>query len=288
MLQLESELNQQRMRPSIKTAVMAIGGAEDKIRGRQILHSFFDRAGSTKARILIIPSASREPEVMGRIYRDIFKDMGALSVEFLSISDRQQGEDPKLCDCLDQFTGVFMSGGDQIRLCDLLAETPLMEKLRSLVQQGQLTLAGTSAGAAALGQQMITGGGSGEPPSRDLVDLGIGLGMIPQVIVDQHFHNRNRLARLISAIAANPDKLGIGIDEDTCALFERDGLIQILGRGTVTIVDPRQSTYTNYAQVGASDPLSISNLRLHLLSHGDCYDLHKCKVRSKRVNLPPI
>jgi cyanophycinase len=288
MLQIESQIFEESMPQSIKTAVMAIGGAEDKIRGRQILQTFFHRAGSTDARIAIIPSASREPDAMGRLYSDIFMEMGAKAVEVLLVTERNHGEDLQLQQQLEDCTGVFMSGGDQLRLSALLADTPLLEQLRTQVQQGQTTLAGTSAGAAVLGHHMIASGGSGEPPNHALVDMTAGLGIIPEVIVDQHFYNRNRLARLISAIATYPNKLGIGIDEDTCALFEADGLIQVMGKGTVTIVDPRNVTYTNHLQVGATDPLSIYNLRLHLLSHGDCYDLNSHEVQSKRVNLPPI
>lgn len=122
---------------------------------------------------------------------------------------------------------------------------------------------------------MIAGGGSGESPNRALVDMATGLGMIPEVVVDQHFHNRNRMARLMSAVAAHPELLGIGIDEDTCALFERDGVLQVMGKGTVTIVDPGEMSHTNYPDVGATDPISLHNLRVHILSYGDRYHLHK-------------
>ena len=152
-----------------------------------------------------------------------------------------------------------------------------MEKLRLAAWQGKITLAGTSAGAAVMGHHMIAGGGSGECPNRSLVDMATGLAIIPEVIVDQHFHNRNRMARLMSAIAAHPDRLGIGIDEDTCALFERDGIIQVLGKGTVTIIDPGEVTYTNHNQVGATDPIGICNMRLHILSYGDRYDMRQRK-----------
>lgn len=278
MLQLKSHLFNGSMPRLIRSAVIAIGGAEDRVRSRQILHAFFNRAGSTNARIVIIPSASREPEIMGRRYQDIFQDMGAKQVEVLTIRDREQAESALLQAYLEDCTGVFLSGGDQLRLCGLLAETPFVEKLRLQVRQGQTTLAGTSAGAAVIGHQMIAGGGSGESPSRSLVDLTVGFGIIPKVIVDQHFYNRNRIARLISAIAAHPDKLGIGIDEDTSAVFEADGLIRVIGSGTVTIVDPIRMTYTNQPYVEIDDPISIHNLRLHILSHGDRFDLKKHRV----------
>ncbi|AFY65356.1 cyanophycinase [Geitlerinema sp. PCC 7407] len=276
MLQLEPQSLLHQGRPqSTRTSVMVIGGAEDKVHGREILHTFFARAGKAEARIAIIPCASREPAVIGERYRSIFQEMGASEIKILDIRERSQGEDPIWQRDLDDCTGVFMTGGDQLRLCSLLADTPLMEAVRLKAQLGQIVLAGTSAGAAVMGHHMIAGGGSGESPNRALVDMAIGLGIIPEVIVDQHFHNRNRMARLLSAIAMHPDRHGIGIDEDTCAIFEGEGLIRVMGKGTVTIIDAKESTYTNSAGVGATDPLSLHHLRLHILSHGDCYDLHR-------------
>ncbi len=281
MLQLESQHHETRMPPSTKTAILVIGGAEDKVHGREILHTFFGRSGSVDARIAIIPSASREPAIIGERYVQIFEDMGAKEIRVLDIRDRSQAEDRDLQEYVEECTGVFMTGGDQLRLCGLLADTPLMEKVRQRVQQGEITLAGTSAGAAVMGHHMIAGGGSGESPNRSLVDMATGLGIIPEIVVDQHFHNRNRMARLMSAVAAHPERLGIGIDEDTCALFERDGVLQVMGKGTVTIIDPAELSYTNHAESSATDPLSLHNLRVHILSYGDRYHLHK------RCLIPP-
>ena len=147
-----------------------------------------------------------------------------------------------------------------------------MERIRQRVQLGEISLGGTSAGAAVMGHHMIAGGSSGESPNRALVDMTMGLGMIPEVIVDQHFHNRNRMARLLSAISMHPERLGIGIDEDTSAIFERDGILQVMGQGTVTIVDAGKMIHTNQSKVSAEDPLSLHNLRLHILCHGDRYN----------------
>ncbi|PSB35853.1 cyanophycinase [Stenomitos frigidus ULC18] len=273
--QIEFQSLGENMPQSTKTAIMVIGGAEDKVHGREILHSFFGRSGSADARIAIIPSASREPAIIGDRYLTIFGEMGAKGIEILDIRDREQCEDPLMQSYVENCTGVFMTGGDQLRLCGLLADTPLMKTVRERAQKGAITLAGTSAGAAVMGHYMIAGGGSGESPNRSLVDMTTGLGIIPGVIVDQHFHNRNRMARLMSAIAAYPDRMGIGIDEDTCAVFEGDGTLQVIGKGTVTVLDPAELCYTNQTKVGATDPLSIGNLRLHILSHSDRYDLHK-------------
>ncbi|MFE1748352.1 cyanophycinase [Coleofasciculus sp. H7-2] len=281
MLQLEPQSLVQRMPQSTKTAIMVIGGAEDKVHGREILQTFLNRAGSTDACIAIIPSASREPAVIGDRYLSIFQEMGAKVMKVLDIREREQSYDPLMQEYIEECTGVFMTGGDQLRLCGLLGETPFMERIRYRAQLGEITLAGTSAGAAVMGHHMIAGGGSGESPNRSLVDMALGLGILPDVIVDQHFHNRNRMARLISAISAHPDKLGIGIDEDTCALVEADGLLQVVGKGTVSIIDPGEISHTNQSLVGATDPISIFNLRLHILSYGDRYHLHQ------RVILPP-
>lgn len=259
-----------------KSSVLVIGGAEDKIHGRQILSTFFHHSGGSEAVIGVIPCASREPSVIGDRYRTIFSDMGAKSIELLDIRARTEVGEARWFDVIEQCTGIFLTGGDQLRLCSLMADTQLMNIVRQKAQLGSIALAGTSAGAAVMGERMIAGGGSGESPNRSLVDLSDGLGIIPEILVDQHFHNRNRMARLMSAIAACPDKLGMGIDEDTCALFEGDGTFRVLGKGTITIVDPGQLSHTNYPDVHPTDPLSIHNLRVHVLSKGDRYHfLHR-------------
>lgn len=275
MLQTESYSPKTQMPKPTKTAILVIGGAEDKVHGREILHTFFNRSGGSDAVIGIIPSASREPLLVGDRYRHIFSDMGARRVELIDIRERSQGEDSYYLEYLEDCTGIFMTGGDQLRLCGLLAETPFMERVRDRVQQQNLSLAGTSAGAAVMGHHMIGGGGSGESPNRALVDMTMGLGMIPEVIVDQHFHNRNRMARLLTAVAIHPDRLGIGIDEDTCAMFEHDGWLEVIGKGTVTVVDPQSLSYTNQLDVSVTDPLSLHSLRLHILCHGDRFHLHQ-------------
>lgn len=261
-----------------KSSVLVIGGAEDKIHGRQILTSFFERSGGTDAVIGIIPCASREPSIIGDRYRTIFSSMGAKQIEVLDIRSRTEVGEAHWFEILEQCTGVFLTGGDQLRLCSLMADTQLMNTVRQKAQMGEIALAGTSAGAAVMGERMIAGGGSGESPNRALVDLSDGLAIVPEILVDQHFHNRNRMARLMSAVAACPDKLGIGIDEDTCALFEGNGTFQVIGKGTITIVDPGNLSYTNHPDVTTTDPLSIHDLRVHVLSSGDRYHFLDRKI----------
>jgi cyanophycinase len=279
MLQLESQFFEPPGLHPLNAAVMVIGGAEDKVHGREILQTFFRRAGGEKARIVVIPSASREPAVNGETYRTIFEEMGAPSIVVMDIRDREQAESCLWLSALEGVTGVFITGGDQLRLCGILADTPLMDKVRFLARMGQVTLAGTSAGAAVMGHHMISGGGSGECPNRCLVDMAVGLGFLPDIIVDQHFHNRNRMARLMSAVSTHPGHLGIGIDEDTCAVFERDSTFHVIGKGTVTIVDPQDmSTLSQSLTEVAPSPLKIHNLRVHILSYGDRYNLEKRQI----------
>lgn len=282
MLQLALQTLKSKMPQPTQTAIMVIGGAEDKVHGREILRNFFSRAGGEDARIAILPCASREPSIIGDRYCTIFTEMGAKAVEVLDIDDRDQCNDPVLQEYVSNCTGVFMTGGDQLRLCGILADTPIIEIVRSRAQSGAITLAGTSAGAAVMGYHMIAGGGSGETPNHSLVDMTLGLGIIPDVLVDQHFHNRNRMARLMSAIASHPERLGIGIDEDTCAVFEHDDTLHVIGKGAVTVIDPGEMTYTNQADVGRTDPLCICNLRVHVLSANCRYDLRHRKVTNSK------
>jgi cyanophycinase len=272
MLELESRLTHQSMARSINYPVMVIGGAEDKVNGCNILTTFFHTAGESQAVIGIIPCASREPAVVGERYQQLFQVMGAQQVKILDIRQPGECDEARWLNILSTCTGVFVTGGDQLRLCSLIGDSQLLEIIKTRVRLRQLVLAGTSAGAAMMGEKMIAGGSSGESPNPSLVELTDGLGIVPELLVDQHFHNRNRMARLLSAIAAHPNKVGVGIDEDTCAALGNDGTFQVLGKGTITIVDPESLTHTNHSEADATSPLRLHNLRLHVLSQGDRYD----------------
>lgn len=272
MLELESRLAQQSMTMATQYPVMIIGGAEDKVNGCEILSAFFESAGGKGATIGIIPAASREPTIVGDRYYQIFTRMGAKQVQVLDIRHREECDEDRWLEILHDCTGIFITGGDQLRLRDLISGTRLIESIKQKVKSGDLVVAGTSAGAAIMGTKMIAGGSSGETPNQALVDLTEGLGIMPELLVDQHFHNRNRMARLLSAVAAHPEKLGIGIDEDTCVATSGDGTFQVLGKGSITIIDPGNLTHTNHANVSDNAPLSLHNLKVHVLNKGDRYD----------------
>jgi len=283
MLELKSRLahlsmTQQPMAPATRYPVMIIGGAEDKTDRRVILSAFYESAGGSDATIGIIPAASREPSAVGDRYYKIFTGMGAKQAQILDIRHREECDEARWLEVIDECTGIFVTGGDQVRLCDLLGGSHLIKSIKQKVQSGHIALAGTSAGAAMMGERMIAGGSSGESPNPSLVDLSYGLGVIPELLVDQHFHNRNRMARLLSAVAANPDKLGIGIDEDTCVALIDDSTFEVIGKGVVTIVDPGDITHTSYPEAVQASPLSLHNLKLHILKQGDRYDYKKRAV----------
>lgn len=272
MLEVKSLLAHKPMTVSTQYPVMIIGGAEDKTNGCSILNAFVKSAGGNNATIGIIPSASREPAIVGDRYYQLFTAMGALRVQVLDIRYRNECEEERWIEVLNDCSGVFITGGDQLRLRDLIGGTRLLQVLKEKLARSELVLAGTSAGAAIMGEQMIAGGSSGESPNQSLVDLTDGLGFIPEMLVDQHFHNRNRMARLLSAIAAHPNRLGVGIDEDTCIAIAEDGVFHVLGKGTITVIDPGNLTHTSYPESVETSPLSLHNLKVHVLNQGDCYD----------------
>ena len=252
---------------------MLIGGAEDKVRARVILSRYVALAGGRKARIVVVSTASLLGGETGALYRSIFLELGAGRVEAVDAATRADADDPAAALVLADATGVFLTGGNQLRLSSILGGTRLAAAIAERHWAGAV-VAGTSAGASALSAHMIAFGRAGASPRQRMAQMGAGLGLLPGVVVDQHFLQRNRLGRLLAIVAQNPSLLGIGIDEDTAAVVSRDRVLEVIGRGSVTIVDG-SAIETNAWEAIRHLPLMITNAVLHVLPAGYRFDLQR-------------
>lgn len=251
--------------------IVAIGGAEDKLRDSEILRRFVDVAGAGHARIAIIPTAS-EMRDTGSGYEALFRKLGARAATSLAFSSRTDCENEGLLDTLRAATGVFMTGGNQLRLSTVLGGTSVARVMRRLSAEG-IPVAGTSAGAAFLPEHMIAHGDEGPTPRAGIVTLAPGLGLTNKVVIDQHFRQRDRLGRLMTALAYNPFTTGVGLDEDTAAFLRPDDVIEVHGSGAVTIVDPSEVEHSSIGNAAPHEPVCIVGIRLHVLTGGWSYDL---------------
>ncbi len=262
--------------------VIIIGGAEDKIRNRVILGRFVALAGGADARVAVISTASSMGPEAGRLYREVFTELGAAAVRPLHAVSRAQANDEHAAGIVHDATGVFLTGGNQLRLSSMIGGTRLAEAITARFEAGAV-VAGTSAGASALSSHMIAFGGSGATPKHRMAQIAAGLGLLPGVIVDQHFQQRNRLGRLLSLIAQNPSLLGLGVDEDTAGVVGPDEVMEVIGRGSITVVDGAASE-TDAWEIRGHRPLMISNVVLHSLPAGYRFDLR----RRMRVTTPHL
>src|SRR6188472_366454 len=253
--------------------VIVIGGAEDKVRDRLILGRFVALAGGRDARIAVISTASSMGPEAGERYRSIFTELGATAVIPLHAVTRTQANDEHIARQVRDASGVFMTGGNQLRLSSMIGGTRLADAIMTRFQAGSV-VAGTSAGASAVSSHMIAFGASGATPKHRMAQIAAGLGLLPVVIVDQHFQQRNRLGRLLSLIAQNPSLLGLGVDEDTAGVVGPDGVMEVIGRDSVTVVDGAASE-TDAWEIRGHRPLMISGVVLHSLPAGYRFDLRR-------------
>jgi cyanophycinase len=252
--------------------LLVIGGAEDKYNERRILKKFLSLAGEENAEILIIPVASDFPEFAADVYTQAFRNLGVANPRVLRATSRQDVFQANPDELLDGVTGVFMTGGDQMRLVSILGGTKFADKLRHLVRETDIVLAGTSAGAAGMSTSMIVRGESTSHPHKGSVRLSPGLGFLKNIIIDQHFTERGRISRLITAVSYNPYNLGVGIDENTAIILNSHGIMEVYGAGSTTIVDGSQITYNEIAEVEENQSFSICGVQLHVLRDGLIYD----------------
>jgi cyanophycinase len=265
--------------------LVIIGGAEDRKQDRVILKKFLELSGGHNARIQVITAASETPAATWQSYQDAFKEIGATQCEWLPIATRADAFNATVVKQLSEAQGIFMTGGDQNILMQCLLGSPAARAMHRAFQLNGACIGGTSAGAAVMSYQMLALGSASPDPEKDIVSIHIGLGFVPHAIIDQHFSQRERLGRLLSALAERPDMLGVGIDEDTALIIEPNQSVEIVGRGAVTLIDPRHMR-SNFNHIGEGDKLEMLGLQLHLLPAGKRYVLPNTpKSRQQPVSL---
>ena len=251
--------------------IIPIGGAEEKEHDPRILKRFVALCGGPKADIVVIPTASQLPDTGSR-YETIFHDLGAGRVTALDIDTRADCFEPGRLARMEQASGVFFTGGNQLRLTTLLGGTPMARLVRNLNARGVHT-AGTSAGASFLSEHMIAFGEEGAVPTLGCVSLAPGLGLTNRFIIDQHFRQRDRLGRLLTALAFNPFSVGLGLDEDTAAFIGPDNLLEVEGKGGITVVDAADIKYSGIDDADPGEPICMLGLTVHILVAGATFNL---------------
>jgi len=254
---------------------MIIGGAEDKLRKRTILQEFVRSAGGLDARIAVIPTASSIGAEVTGVYDALFRREGAVDVFAVRPESREEAHDQRLVAAVERATGVFMTGGNQLKLSSIVCGTPLGDAIVAAHRNG-VVVAGTSAGASIQSSHMLAFGGPGATPKQRMTQMAAGLGLLDSVVIDQHFDQRNRYGRLLMIVSQSPQLLGIGVDEDTAAVVAPDqqghDVLRVLGRGAVTVMDPA-NIVTNAHEAKRSAPILASGVVLHLLPAGAAFDL---------------
>jgi cyanophycinase len=252
--------------------IIPIGGAENKENDRRILERFVRVSGGEAADIVIIPTASRAHET-GPRYEQVFTSLGAARVSVMDFDTRRDCQERGRLERIEQASGIFFTGGNQLRLTTLLGGTPVAKLIRLRNAHG-VTVGGTSAGASILSEHMIASGDEGSSMIAGSVRLAPGLGLTNRFIIDQHFRQRDRLGRLLTALAYNPFAVGIGLDEDTAAFISADEIIEVEGSGGVTIIDPSDVNYSSIDAVEEGQPVCMLGLKLHLLVAGATFNLN--------------
>jgi cyanophycinase len=264
--------------------IVPIGGAEEKENSPVILQRFVELAGGDGADIVVIPTASQLRDTGSR-YERIFAELGAGRVQALDFDTRRDADEPGRLSCIERATGLFFTGGNQLRLTTLLGGTPVAKAIRVRNAAG-VPVAGTSAGAAFISEHMIAFGEEGSTPKAGSVRLAPGLGLTNRFIIDQHFRQRDRLGRLLTALAYNPFAVGIGLDEDTAAFIAPDNTVHVEGSGGITVVDAAEVQFSSMADIDEGRPVCLLGVKLHILTQGATFNLHTRVADAGTLNRP--
>ena len=251
--------------------IVPIGGAENKENDQRILRRFVEVSGGDEADIVVIPTASKMHETGSR-YEALFRELGARHVTVMDFDTRRDCQESNRLQRIEEATGIFFTGGNQLRLTALLGGTPVAQLIRRRNASG-VTVGGTSAGASILSEHMIAFGDEGSSVIAGSVRLAPGLGLTNRFVIDQHFRERDRLGRLITALAYNPFAIGIGLDEDTAVFIGPDEVLEVEGSGGATIVDASEVSFSSADRASEGQPVAVLGLKVHILTPGATFDL---------------
>ena len=252
--------------------LMAIGGAEDRENDCGILKEFLRLAKGPKARIVVMTVATDLVEEVGMEYTNAFKRLGVDDVQIVDVSSREDAQSGAGVKAVEEATGIFFTGGDQLHITALMGGSKLHQALFQNFQKG-VVVAGTSAGASMMGNSMIISGDRNETPRFGRVEIGPGMDFMIGAIIDTHFSQRGRIGRLLTAVAHFPQDLGIGVDENT-ALVITDHHFDVIGEGAVTVIDAGAISHNNLPYIEEGGGLALYDVKLHVLPAGCRFDLN--------------
>lgn len=272
-----------------KGTLIPIGGNEDKgIEENEIYHLEFieegilsrvvKESGGKDSLILIIPTASSIPEEVGENYLEAFGKLGCKNLHVMNIRDRDQSETPGNIELMKKADCVMFSGGNQSNITEKIGGTTLHKIMMERYEKERFVIAGTSAGAMCMSEEMISGGSSQESFIKGAVKMKEGMAFIPELIIDSHFIRRGRFGRMAEAVARYPKLIGVGLAEDTGVII-KDNTFEVIGSGMVILFNARKAKHNNHHLLEKGTPMSLTNLKTHILANGDRFNIIKKKVK---------
>jgi cyanophycinase len=284
----------------IKGTLIPIGGNEDKgveeneqytqeFISEGILFHVVEEAGGIDANIVVIPTASRIPIEVGENYMNAFTTLGCKNVTVLDIRNTADSEKKASIKIIKEANCVMFSGGDQSKITNKIGGTTIHKILTDKYKNEEdFVIAGTSAGAMAMANEMIAGGSASEAFIKGAVSMYKGLNLIPELIIDTHFIRRGRFGRQSEAVAKHPNLIGIGLAEDTGMIIKNGSDCTVIGSGMVIVFDGSKLTHNNEKILEEGTPMSMANLTIHVLSNNDKYCIKNRKVSVLAIDAPFI
>ncbi len=271
-----------------KGYLVSVGGAEDKgtdleegiiVRNRLnffelgILKNITNLIPKKNPRIEVITTASQIPVEVGENYLDAFHKLGFENIGVLDIRNREDTNVPEYLERIKVCDAVMFSGGNQLRLTSIFGGTEFLQIIKKRYYDEPFVIGGTSAGAMAMSKTMIYEGKAALAYLKGEVKITTGLGFVDNTIIDSHFDKRGRFMRLAQAVAGNPGAIGIGLGEDTGVIISQGRYLEIIGSSCVTLIDGKDSGYSNIADIEFDTPISIENLSVHIMKQGNGFDI---------------